>query len=679
MENQKQLEILAPAGGRPQLEAAVRTGADAVYLGFGKFHARRNAQNFDAASLKDAVSYCHARGVKVHAAFNTLVTESELLQAQEELKQLADAGVDALIIQDIGLVKMARECVPHLALHASTQLTVHNVSGIKMLEKLGFQRAVLARELSLPEIKQICMSTDMEIEVFIHGALCMCVSGGCYLSSVLGARSGNRGLCAQPCRLNFKINGREQALSLKDMSHIQYIQALAEAGVKSFKIEGRMKRPEYVAAAVTACRSALAGKSPDMAMLKAVFSRSGFTDGYITGKRTLDMFGFRRKDDVTAAADVLKETAALYRSERQSISLAMDFTMQKDVPCSLTVTDGIHTVSAQGQIPEAACARQTQEEDILKQLRKTGGTPFYADKITIQADSGLLLSLSQLNKLRRICLDELLWERGKTAPLTFIPFSFSPAKHPPAKERPLRIRALKYAQLEYLPNHTFVILPPEEISKECLLRFPNAAAEIPSLVFPGDEAKTIGQLKELKDFGLRYALCENIGAVFMAQQAGLIPLGGYGLNILNSAAVAEYNRLGVTDITVSFESSKKNLSLLKGDSIRGMISYGYLPLMRMRTCPALGKNGCGNCRGINTVTDRMGIRFTLLCQNKRFCTLLNSLPLYAAGNDFRASDFFMLYFNTETAKEVKTIADTFQHGGEAPMPHTGGLYFKELR
>ena len=233
----RQIEILAPAGGRQQLEAAVRAGADAVYLGFGRFNARRNAENFDADTLAQAIAYCHGRGVKVHAAFNTLVTEEELPEAEKELAVLAASGIDALIVQDLGIAKMARECAPSLPLHASTQLTVHNRSGVKMLRELGFQRVVLARELSLEEIRSICSSTDLEVEVFIHGALCMCVSGACYLSSVLGGRSGNRGLCAQPCRLNFTAGSREYALSLKDMSHIQYLQALIEAGVTSFKIE----------------------------------------------------------------------------------------------------------------------------------------------------------------------------------------------------------------------------------------------------------------------------------------------------------------------------------------------------------------------------------------------------------------------------------------------------------
>lgn len=661
------------------MEAAVRAGADAVYLGFGRFNARRNAENFDADALTRAVSYCHGRGVKVHAAFNTLITEEELPAAEEELSVLAASGVDALIVQDLGVAKMARECVPSLPLHASTQLTVHNISGVKMLKKLGFQRVVLARELSLEEIRSICSSTDLEVEVFIHGALCMCVSGGCYLSSVLGGRSGNRGLCAQPCRLNFTVNNREYALSLKDMSHIQHLRALVEAGVASFKIEGRMKRPEYVAAACHACRQALEGSSPDMQALKAVFSRSGFTDGYLRGQRTLNMFGTRSKEDVTAAAGVLKELTGLYRRERQSIPAAMRFTLQKDAPCVLTVSDGVHTVSKSGDVPEPALTRPLLKEDITKQLSKTGGTPFFIKEISVQAEDGLSLPLSLLNTLRREGLAELLSRRETPVPHAFRPFAFSPRRHTVPEAPGVRLRVRQYTQLEEFTSPLRVILPIEEITKTCLQRFPDAAAEIPPLVFPGEEPSVISRLRELKALGLRCAVCENLGAVAMAQEAGLIPLGGCGLNILNSAALAAYESIGVADITVSFESGERNLARLRGTAVRGALGYGYLPLMRMRACPAKDARGCGNCSGHPVLTDRMGIRFPLLCSSRKFTTLFNSVPLYTGDKPLRGADFFTLYFTLESAREVRRIYEAFLQARTFSAPHTTGLYFKKLR
>lgn len=674
----RQIEILAPAGGRQQLEAAVRAGADAVYLGFGRFNARRNAENFDADALAQAIAYCHGRGVKVHAAFNTLVTEEELPEAEKELAVLAASGIDALIVQDLGIAKMARECAPSLPLHASTQLTVHNRSGVKMLRELGFQRVVLARELSLEEIRSICSSTDLEVEVFIHGALCMCVSGACYLSSVLGGRSGNRGLCAQPCRLNFTTGSREYALSLKDMSHIQHLQALIEAGVTSFKIEGRMKRPEYVAAACHACRQALEGLTPDMQALKAVFSRSGFTDGYLQSQRNLAMFGTRSKEDVTAASGVLKELTGLYRQERQSVPLVMNFTLQKNAPCVLTVSDSTHTVTKSGDIPNPALTRPLQKEDIQKQLFKTGGTPFFIKEITLQAEDGLSLPLSSLNTLRRGCLEELLAQREKPVPHTVRPFAFSPGKHTP-KNPSVRLRVQQYAQLKGISEPLRVILPIEEITAACLQRFPDAAAEIPPLVFPGDEPAVTAHLQALKALGLRYAMCENLGAVAMAREAGLIPLGGCGLNILNSAALAAYEALGIKDGTVSFETGERNLAHLRGAAVRGALGYGHLPLMRMRACPAKSAQGCGKCSGRPTLTDRLGIRFPMLCSNRKFTTLFNSVPLYTGDKLLRGADFFTLYFTFESAEEVRRITQAFSRGEPLSAPHTTGLYFKKLR
>ena len=299
------IEILAPVGGSEQLIAAVKAGADAVYLGTENFNARRNAHNFN--NLSSSVEYCHNNGTKVYVTLNTVIKNREIGAFVKTVKEIADAGADGVIVQDLGGIELIKSVCPNLPLHASTQMTVHNLSGVKMLEELGFSRAVLARELSFKEIKYICENTDMEIEVFVHGALCVCVSGQCYLSSVLGARSGNRGLCAQPCRLDFNNGERGYALSLKDMSLYEHINKLTSCGVNSLKIEGRMKRPEYVYKAVTECRKALNGDIPDMKMLKDVFSRSGFTDGYFTGNIGPDMFGRRTDEDVASMSRVLSD------------------------------------------------------------------------------------------------------------------------------------------------------------------------------------------------------------------------------------------------------------------------------------------------------------------------------------------------------------------------------------
>ena len=319
-------EILAPAGSPQALIAAVRSGADAVYLGIKGLNARRSAENFDDDQLKEAVAYCHKHNVKVHLTLNTLVSDGELEKAQEAVRLACESGVDAIIVQDIGLAELIHRNAPEMPLHASTQMSVQTAAGLKRLKKLGFTRAVLPRELSKEEIKKLCENSPIELECFVHGALCMCVSGQCLFSAVLGSRSGNRGACAQPCRLPFGVeNGTGHDLSLKDLSLIDYIAEMAEMGVCSFKIEGRMKRPEYVAAAVKACRNSVDGVADNALRddLRSVFSRSGFTDGYYRNKLGYDMFGIRRKDDVTAASGVLKKLEKLYEKEKRILLLIL--------------------------------------------------------------------------------------------------------------------------------------------------------------------------------------------------------------------------------------------------------------------------------------------------------------------------------------------------------------------
>ena len=327
-----QIEILAPAGSVESLTAAVRCGANAVYLGTKNFNARRNADNFDGSALKSAVEYCHQRNVKVYLTANTLVADDEMSSAYNTIKTALEYGVDAFIVQDLGVAKMIRQCFPSARLHASTQCSVNTPDGVNALKELGFKRIVVPREMSLDEIKEIREKTDVELEMFVHGALCMCVSGQCYMSAMLGGRSGNRGLCAQPCRLSFSAdNSGSFDLSLKDLSLIDKIKEIESAGIISLKIEGRMKRPEYVAAAVTACKNAVCGNysARDEKILKSVFSRSGFTDGYFTGKRQ-DMFGTRQKEDVVSAKDVLKELSHLYDNENPLVPIDLKFECRED-------------------------------------------------------------------------------------------------------------------------------------------------------------------------------------------------------------------------------------------------------------------------------------------------------------------------------------------------------------
>ena len=663
------VEILAPAGAREQLISAVRSGANAVYLGCGSFNARRNAENFNIDDLPGVVAYCHARNVKVHVTFNTLVRDDELNQAKQEIKQIAASGVDAIIVQDLGVASLIKKCAPTLKMHASTQLSVHNVSGCKMLEELGFSRVVLARELSLNEIETICKNTSLEVEVFIHGALCISLSGGCYLSSLLGQRSGNRGLCAQPCRLDFKLKDKSYALSLKDLSHIKYIRKLAEIGVCSFKIEGRMKRPEYVACATSACKKALASEKYDEEILKKAFSRSGFTDGYFSGNNK--MFGYRKKEDVENMLEVIKPLASLYAKEKGLVPVDMHFSASLLGTGELTVICGENSVKSTTTLCQAVQTRATSAEDVKKQLSKLGETPYFINNLSVNLKDNVFIPLAELNRMRREAIDALTLERSRITPHEF--FDTEIKKYSAIHNKnELRVRVTKKEQLKFVDDDVLCFLPPDEIDAFKH----NIAVEIPSIVFSGDEKKLLNKLKSLKALGIKKALCNNIGAIYLAKQAGLEALGGWGLNVLNSLSASVLEELGVSDITASFEINARNLSLFSSKINLGAICYGYLPLMRMRACPL--ERNCKNCTGINTLTDRMNKNFTLVCQNKKYNVLLNSVPLYVGDKKFN-SDFSLLYFNLETDKQVSDIIYRYKNSLPLECEATGGLYFKTLR
>lgn len=681
----KKAEILAPVGGQKQLEAAVRSGADAVYLGTKSMNARAGAQNFDEEELLRAVCYCHARGVKVHVTLNTLVNDSELEMAHAQIETIANSGADAVIVQDLGVAKLVRECCPSIEMHASTQMTIHNLSGAIKAKELGFSRVVLARELELCEIELIAKNCGIETEVFIHGALCVSMSGACYMSSMLGERSGNRGRCAGPCRLNFTSCEREHALSLKDMSHIKYISDLVEAGVSSIKIEGRLKGPEYVAAAVNACVLARDGLPYDIAALRDVFSRSGFTDGYITGKRTTDMFGFRTDSDKEASRETQSEMCELYRLERRSVGISMRLTLACGTEAQLIVSDGKNTVSVRGLLPEKAQTRGTDEALAQRNLEKTGGTPFFLEKLELVNTDELFLPASSLNSMRKEALERLLEIREKPVPHEFFPFYEEMLPKPKMREKAdasMRVHARFAAQLDGIDGAEQYILPMSEIEKnpDCIKKYSDRlVCEIPQLVFPMDEEKVRERLRELARLGLKNALVQNIGAIEFAESAGLCIFGGHGLNIMNSLALEEYEKMGAEDVTASFELSQDRIRRLGARVPVGVIAGGCLPLMIFRNCPARNAGGCMSDDGMGcSIVDRKGTEFKLRCREKKFSELLNPIPMYMSDKNFSGVDFTTLYFTAESPKECADMYRNYSVHGAPPEVHTNGLYFREL-
>lgn len=674
-------EVLAPVGGLEQLLAAVRCGADAVYLGAKGFNARRNAENFDQNSLADAVAYCHARGVKAYVTVNTLVTDDEREQLEDTAMEIAQSGADAVIIQDMSVLKLFRDRCPSIALHASTQTVVHNASGAKFLQDVGYDRFVLARELSLKEIETIIRSVDIEAESFVHGALCMSISGGCYLSSMIGGRSGNRGLCAQPCRLDFRLNGRDHALSLKDMSFIDHIQDLANAGVASFKIEGRMKRPEYVAAAVTACKNALAGQPYDKKGLQAVFSRSGFTDGYLTGKRDATMFGYRTKEDVVAADDVLKTYAASYRKETPCVPLEATFTMDENESI-LQLSAAGKTVCIAGEAPQKALKRPTEEESVRRSLEKLGDTPFYLASLDTKIGDGLMLPASVLNAMRRDGASKLLEELSCTPAHELQVEQVEKITPYAPKVHAYWARFSSVKQMGEKDAFEYIILPMEEILKAESVAEElgdKLICELPSLCFPEMEEKLQRDLQRIKDLGISHIWANNIYAIELGRQYDMQIHGGWGLNIANTTALSFYENAGLCDSLLSFELAMAKIPHLGGEKPRGYIGYGYLPLMRMRACPARGKKGCGDCTGCNTMTDRTGRSFTIACRDRRYTVLLNDVPLYIADKKRADVDFELLYFTKEDPAAVRRVVHAYLAGEPFEGERTNGLYFRKLQ
>lgn len=672
-------EILAPVGSEEALIAAVRSGADAVYFGTGECNARRFAEKFEGETLRRAIGYCHARGVKVYITMNTLLWDDELSKAAATLEEIGSCAADGLIIQDMAVASLAKEICPDVARHASTQMAVHNLNGVLQLEKMGFSRIVLARELSLKEIRQICKESRAEIEVFVHGALCMSASGMCYLSASLGERSGNRGTCAQPCRLPFRCNGADHCLSLKDMSHLDYLSELKEAGVASFKIEGRMKRPEYVAAAVDATLKARDAKVYSKDALRAVFSRSGFTDGYLTEHRDHRMFGMRSLEDAENSQKIFAGFRSLYRNERPSVAVNADLLIKAEEPILLTVTDGIRNISVKGPIAEKAEKIPSSELFIKQCLNKTGGTPFYMDRIKISLDSGTAVSSAALNELRRTALAELLEQRSENQADIFHVRNLPEKKSGRHVSVPrYRIRCARPDQVFYDEGIESASLPLTELERWAGMINTNLWCELPDLIYPEEEKTVLCRLFKLRERGLTDVICSNIGTLRMATEVGLKAHGGYGLNITNRNAASVYAELGTVDLMLSFEMPFPKMRDLSAKIPLGCIIAGKLPLMQFRSCPARKNSGCADCNGHPLITDRTGRSFHIECHERRYSTMYNSILYYTGDKKLPDLDFYMLYLTDETAEVARKLYQSIVRKEKPEVERTTGMSFRTL-
>lgn len=672
----KKMEILAPAGDGEALRAAVFSGAHAVYLGLKQFSARRTAGNFTPEELAGATAFCHARNVKVYVAVNTTLWPGELAAAADCVRAAAEAGADALIVQDLAAAALARRMAPGLLLHGSTQMSVHSPAGVRQLAAMGFSRVVLARELSLAEVRAIAQDSPIELEVFVHGALCMSVSGQCYMSAFLGGRSGNRGGCAGPCRLPFAADGSGAAhLSLKDLCAVASLPQLAGAGVASAKIEGRLRGPEYVAAAVHACGESLAGRPWDEALLRDVFSRSGFTNGYLAGRMDGSMFGVRTPEDTAASRAALPAVRGLYRRERQAVPVHFTAVCEAE-GVKLTARDEAGNAAIVYGEETPLPAERDQRPAIQKALEKTGGTPFYAAGLQVEGEPGYLPG-AVWNELRRAALEKLLQKREEPRPLPCAAPRLPAAAHHPCRAAlPLwaRFEAWEQAPAEWLPRLEGFILPIAEAERVPAALRQKAVLELPRAEFGAMEAAVQKQIGATREGGFRGYLAQNLAHFELAK--GLPLYGGFGLNITNPLAAEEYRRLGLKALTVLPEVPLAEMEALEPGIPTWALVYGHMPLMMTRACPLHNVTDCARCEKQGVLTDRKRRKFPVRCGGG-VRQIYNPVPLYMGERLGEVpADAGLALFTLETRAEAAKALELLAARAPWPGEFTRGLYYK---
>ena len=689
------MELLAPAGSMEALRAAVCNGADAVYLGADTFNARMNARNFSAADLQEAVVYCHVRGVKVHLTLNTLVLDREMPRAAELIRLAASCGVDAFIVQDLGVVSLCRQLAPDVPIHASTQMSIHSLEGVMEAAALGCSRVVLARELPAEEIAHICKKSPVEIEVFVHGALCMCYSGQCYLSSVIGRRSGNRGQCAQPCRLPYgygRFESTRYPLSLKDNCLAGELDELRRMGVASIKIEGRMKRPEYVAIVTRAYRTVLNGGKlmpSDLQELETAFSRQGFTDGYFRGQTGSDMFGRRQEGEDTA--DLFASARATYeQGEPQRIGVRFYAMIRRGEPAQLAVEDPDGNLCrTRGPVPEQAVYRSLTPQDLEQQLKKTGGPPYLCTAVRSSLDPDLMLPASAINAMRRDVIAELTAKRGRAAPAHLNAYDEPPRYDGIAGEPQLTIAVRTAGQITsrmLSMKPTVLYVPLSELVEHPELRQrvgveTQLAAILPRVIWSGELVPVARQLRTVYEMGVRQVLAGNLGQLHIARAAGFAVRGDFGLNIVNSRAMRYLREQGLDSQLLSFELTLPQIRDISKAVPAELLIYGRLPLMLMENCVMKNRTGICACQtGTVRLVDRVGEEFPIVkdpgtCRN----VLLNGKKLYLLDKKdaLRGMGLWALrlQFTTENPGEIDKVLMDYQ--GRAVFDagsYTRGLY-----
>ena len=688
------LELLAPAGSMEALRAAVQNGANAVYLGCGQFNARQSAKNFTPQALTEAVKYCHIRGVAVHLTLNTLVSDKETEEVRLLIRHAVTAGVDAFIVQDLGMVQLCRQMAPNTPIHGSTQMTVHSLPGVQFCAGLGMSRVVLSRELSQDEIRYICTNSPIEIEVFGHGALCMSYSGQCYLSAAIGGRSGNRGRCAQPCRQSYGYTRWENKypLSLKDNCTVQYVRALEDMGVASLKLEGRMKRPEYVAAVTQVYRKAIdtgVVTREMMEQLSTAFNRQGFTD-YYSGQTGRHMFGIR--EDAAADERWCKKMRQSYESiENPRVAVEFAMTVHPG-ESTLTVKDeNGRTYTTQGPAPEMARTVALTHEELSARLAKTGGTPYYCTHVHSDITPGLTLSASAINAMRRDVLNLLTAQRARHSTpvlgraskvLNYRGLSTPPVFTVQVTTREQITPKLVKMRPEvlYVPLH---ILAADPALTQRLAGQLNVCAVLPRIVHDRELASMQQQLLGVKSLGVKEALIGNVGLLIPVRECGLRIRGDFGLNLYSSGAVNFARDLQLRSACLSFEMTLPQIRDVSKAVPCEILVYGRLPLMITENCLIQGRNGQCSCHTAPAkLTDKTGAEFPIITEGDTCrSVLLNGKKLYWLD---RQADLDRLglwakrvYFTTENAIEVDRVLSACTDPAPFdPGAATRGLYLR---
>jgi len=650
MQRNKQ-ELLAPAGDRECLRAAVCGGADAVYFGASAFNARARAANFTSGELKEAIDYCHTYGKRAYITLNTALKDRELDEALALASEIYSAGADALICADLGLISLIRKQIPDFEIHVSTQAGVRSTSGADLFSEMGASRVVLAREMSFDEIRDVTKNAIAETEVFIHGALCVSVSGRCLFSSLVGGRSGNRGECAQPCRLPY--DGNKYLLSLKDLCLARHIKELCDMGVASFKIEGRMKSPEYVYSVTKIYRSLLDSvrnaSDEEVAQLEKIFSRGGFTDAYFTGKISPAMNGIR--GELTESKRQLTEKLA---EPKRGLSLKARIKRGEGFSLSYTLDDGA-TASVTGDAPQEAQSKPMEREDYLKPLAALGNTPFVLKKAEIDCDTGLMLPLSLLKKARRDATDALASGSIITRPSVSTGYISRPRKSA-ATQRSAKFFLAGSVTRAARDFFDVIFIPAAEYEKGTA-----NGAFLPEITSEGEHEELLRTLRTLKEKGCEHILVSDIGQLTAVRELGFKQIHtDIGFNVYNDECASFLEKYANARVIASPEL---NLGAMKALG-RASVVYGRIPLMTLKKCIGRELIGCAKCKsgdGRFSFRDRKGVTFTGMRACSHGSVIFNSVPTYTGDSESaRALSDVHFIFTLESAKEVDRVISAYK-------------------